>query len=95
MKVEVKKFGGKMGRGEKVFLIFLPLAPKHWPPRIKTFHWPASIGTFHWPPIIGTFHWPPRIGHQELEPYIGHQSLEPSIDHQVGIFLHLFIFPSL
>jgi len=30
MKDQVKFLGGKVGRGEKVFLIFLPLATKHW-----------------------------------------------------------------
>jgi hypothetical protein len=45
MKVQVKFLRGKVVRGEKVFLLFLPLATK--------------IGTFQGPPNIGTFHWPP------------------------------------
>jgi len=30
MKVSIKFVGGKMGRGEKMLLLFLPLATKQW-----------------------------------------------------------------
>jgi hypothetical protein len=41
-------------RGEKAFLLLLPLATKHWnlslAPKNGIFQGPPSNGTFHWPP---------------------------------------------
>jgi len=63
MKVLVKSVGGKMGRREKVFFLFLPLATKQWNLPKATKH-----GTFQGPPNMEPFK-----GHQALEPSIGHQ----------------------
>jgi hypothetical protein len=45
MKVSIKFVGGKMGRGEKMLLLFLPLATKQWNLPKATKQWNLPLAT--------------------------------------------------
>jgi hypothetical protein len=51
-----------VGRSEKVLLVLLTLATKHWDLPLATKHWILPLatnnGSFQGPPSDGTFHWP-------------------------------------
>jgi hypothetical protein len=57
MKVQVKFLGGEVGKGEKVLLLFLPLATKHWNLSRSIKHWSFSRATKHWSFSRATKHW--------------------------------------
>jgi len=76
MKVQLKFVGGGIGRCQKVLLLFLPLATKHWNLSRATKHWNLSRA-----PNIGTFQ-----GHQTLEPFKGTKHWNLSRAPNTGTF---------